>query len=233
MVDIIYRGCANENTPESAGPCRVKWFDKRLCFKSAWNMVLSYPDQFRMHVVWDGPPTPVLDYISRLMGDKRDIRQINVRAEMPALVFACGWAGELNGDYLYMLEDDYMHTTDAGKIFLEGTKAFPLFTLYDHPDRYTRVDDITAWREQVALTNSCHWRTAESTTGTNAISRTLWDSTKTFAPRFKYGDRDYFRLLISHNIRLWGAIPGRSTHCLAPYLGPLVNWENVSARLAP
>ena len=78
-------------------------------------------------------------------------------------------------DYVYLLEDDYLHLAGSKNILLEGLKIADYVSLYDHPDKYIlrvnggnplNVDDLQQTR--VFLTKSTHWREINSTTMTFA-----------------------------------------------------------------
>lgn len=231
--DIIYRGNGSETGSLSHKSCRPSWFDKLKCYKTVLTMVEQMPEVFKLHVLYDGAGSPLLDYINAttpkpqmLMQTKCDIfESIKHQWEL---------ADQMRSDWIYFVEDDYLHLPDAARVFVEGMGKFNLFTLYDHLDRYTRTDDVTQGKEWIAVTNSCHWRTAESTCMTWAVSRKLWGQIRstTRQPECLY-DRPLFRALLERNIRLWSPIPGRSTHCIAPYLSPLVDWQKLSEGIKP
>lgn len=226
-VDIIYRCCGKE----MSGPRRERrppWFDKRKCFKSVWQMSEYDPTSFRVHVIYDGPPSSLLDYFRTKRIENLSTVNYNSHASVE---FQWDYADKLDGDWLYFVEDDYLHAPGAGRVFMEGVNRFDLFTLYDHLDRYTRTDDITNGKESVAMTPSCHWRTAESTCVTWAISRKLWQNVRPLARLHGNHDRDFFRDLIAHGIRLWTPIPGKSTHCMEGYMSPLVQWPAIAAAI--
>lgn len=76
--------------------------------------------------------------------------------------------------FLYMLEDDYLHTPDSKKILLEGMEIADYVTLYDHKDQYMLCEeggspfnhDGQFHRWKVFVTESTHWRETPSTTMT-------------------------------------------------------------------
>lgn len=236
-VDIIYRCCGKEVGPRSTDSgvdlgvhreSRPEWFSKRKCYKSAWDMTDRDPGTFSMHVIYDGDDSPLLDYIRHSRTAHDAIRRVafNSYASIGA---QWDYADTLTGDWIYFVEDDYLHTPDAGRVFMEGANRFQLFTLYDHLDRYHRTDDITAGAESIALTESCHWRTAESTCMTWAVSRSLWEQVRDLARERGPNDRHLFQDLVRRGIRLWQPMPGRATHCMKGYMSPLVDWAKVSA----
>jgi hypothetical protein len=226
-VDIIYRCCGKETGTDAKKSARPPWFDKIVCFKSVWNMTDRDPAAFRIHFVYDGPDSPLSDYILKLRMVHDAFKRVNVGG-YKSMDFQWQYADALDGDWLYFVEDDYLHAPDAAKVFMEGANRFQLISLYDHLDRYCRDDDVTKDRESLAMTESCHWRTAESTTSTWACNRRLWKSIRGVARQRGPGDRDFFKDLIGLGIRLWTPIPGRSTHCHMGTMSPQVDWKTIA-----
>ena len=78
-------------------------------------------------------------------------------------------------DFLYLLEDDYLHLPGSRAILLEGLSIADYVTLYDHPEAYQRdgksmnpfVHDDKP-KSSIFLTAHTHWRSAVSTTMTFA-----------------------------------------------------------------
>lgn len=78
-------------------------------------------------------------------------------------------------DYLYLLEDDYLHLPGSRDALLEGLAIADYVTLYDHPDMYRPEgdgenpfvhDDMP--QSSIYLTAHSHWRSTISTTMTFA-----------------------------------------------------------------
>ncbi len=229
-IDIIYRACAKETGGLPIPDLRPSWFSKELCFLSLLNMIKQMPEVTSIPIVWDGKPSLFLDYIKSTLRNGT-VTMVNENSS-GSIDHQWAIADKLNGDFIYFIEDDYLHTKDAAKIFLEGAKRFGLFTLYDHPDRYSREDDISRRAESIEVTKSCHWRSSESTTSTFACSRKMWNQIREAAVKHRFYDRDFFRHLISIGIRLWTPTPAQSTHCLTPYLSPFIDWEKVAKEVA-
>lgn len=228
-IDIIYRACGKEWFPNDVRSSRPEWFSKSKCYQSAWNMTQNDPSTFSMHVIYDGNRTGFLDFIEGMRVADGAIYKVDYGTQYGSIEFQWDYADQLTGDWIYFCEDDYLHTPDAARVILEGANKFDLLSLYDHLDRYTRNDDRTTGKETVALTASCHWRTAESTCCTYALSRKLWNEIKDVCRKHGPNDRSFFYELIDKGIRLWTPMPGRATHCMKGYMSTLVDWDAVSA----
>jgi len=168
-----------------------------------------------------------MDFIESMRVSDGAIYQVNRRG-YESIQDQYDLADKLTGDWIYFCEDDYLHTPDAARVMVEGANKFEILSLYDHLDRYTRTDDRTTGKETVALSHSCHWRTAESTCHTWACSRACWSKIRDIARKHGANDRSFFYDLIDAGVRLWTPIPARSTHCMKGYMSPLVNWDEVA-----
>jgi hypothetical protein len=154
-----------------------------------------------------------------------------------------------NDDYVYFVENDYIHRPNSRSVLLEGLKIADYVTLYDHPDKY--VDGINPQvknggeNTRVLLTRSSHWKFTNSTTLTFASKVSLLKKDALFFKLFTVGiikkdlpflkilqvkriPRDYriFYFLIKFKSRrLISPIPGYSTHGESKYISPLIDWE--------
>ena len=78
-------------------------------------------------------------------------------------------------DFVYLMEDDYLHLSGSREAILEGLTIADYVTLYDHPDMYHPDgkgpnpfvhDDLP--KCSIYLTEHTHWRSTVSTTFTYA-----------------------------------------------------------------
>lgn len=139
-------------------------------------------------------------------------------------------------DFVYFLEDDYLHDKDALKVLMEGLKAFPndAVSLYDHPDKYQYGGpnkEITKWggeRTVVCKTESCHWKSTNSTTMTFAARVGRIKELAPIMKKFCTGTEiplDYQmwkELSMKNNFVVWTSIPGYSSHCQEPWNDPKI-----------
>ena len=92
---------------------------------------------------------------------------------LPHIITADGNAGSLRlvlelalkhdeNTLIYSVEDDYLHLPIAPILLQEGIKRADYVTLYDHPDKYTRVYN-GGEHSKVIRTATSHWRYTAST----------------------------------------------------------------------
>lgn len=139
-----------------------------------------------------------------------------------------------NNDYIYFVEDDYIHRFNAQQVLMEGLECFDYVTLYDHSDKYMNPSPnpfvkLGGEVARVCLTKSCHWKCTNSTTMTFACSYRILVEDAADIQSFLYGsipeDFACFQHLIHKKHRtLASAIPGFCTHGEFP--SPLVRWED-------
>jgi hypothetical protein len=248
MLHIIYRTCGGEDTrsehkrrrphAELDPPpiVRTDWFDKRAYFTS---VARELDDEVRMTIVYDGDRAALRDYIVEQWVTRYPRRftlhPIAVHDNRRSLLECYRIAdADASSDAFYFLEDDYLHREGWLRVLREGLEQLPpdaVITLYDHPDRYQRSDDVTSGRESIRLTPSTHWRTAESTTCTCAMRQALWQQVRGVFITGGIRDRQVYRALIERHVRLWQPVPGYSTHDHIKKLSPLVDWRAVRERL--
>jgi hypothetical protein len=218
---IIYRATEN-NTKSHDG--RPSWFDKRKCFKSLIDAINNHNIVEKIYVVFDGASKGELfNYINQF---KIELIPIELNSNQESLIYCLDLSKKLTFESVYFLEDDYLHLPEAIKVIDEGLTFFGLVSAYDHMDRYLKIDDpdINLNKESIYLTESCHWRTAESTTGTWACISKLHTKIIDKAIYHHVYDRIFFRDLIEMGIRLHTPIPGRSTH-VGSLKSPFTDWE--------
>ena len=224
MIDVVYRACGSDIT--SSGGSRPSWFSKISCFNSFWNCVKMSSISVNFHVIYDGPESSLLEHIKSFVSN---VTLVNFMSNEQSLDYCYDYMeNNTEFDRIYLLEDDYLHKPGAIGLLVEGIDKFGLVTLQDHPDRYTRTDDIVI-ADNIYITETSHWRTIESTTGTWAVHKDVFDRIKVKAKSFNRNDRDFFRsLILEDNIRIFSPMPGYSTHVDYGYMTPFADWEKVN-----
>lgn len=225
---ILYRASNYELEPCSFKSNRPAWFSKKKCFKSilnAFDAAFQLGSQHELHVVLDGPPGELSDYIESFK--HANVRQISANGNAACLSQVYDiYLNEFSGRDVYFVEDDYLHLPHSLDMIQDGIERFSLVTGYDHTDRYMRIDDATFQQESIALGSICHWRTAESTTCTWATKGGEWGTRMVnIAKQYLLEDRAFFRYLINSEIRLYTPMPGCTTHMNAFQLSPFTDWQ--------
>lgn len=146
-------------------------------------------------------------------------------------------------DMVYFAEDDYLYKEEAFPYLINAIYDIDkadYFSLYDHPDRYTRVDDVDSGKGRVFISRNSHWRTIESTCQTYGVfvgilKKDLWihkigtlGNTPQGREMFRasQGIGKYFlkfpkRVLVS-------PIPSLCSHMESEFLAKNVDWEQVN-----
>ncbi len=153
-------------------------------------------------------------------------------------------------DFVYFVENDYIHRPGSEKILLEGLKISDYVTLYDHSDKY--IDGINprvkngGERTKVFLTPSSHWKMTNSTTMTFASRVDILRKDQFFFKFFSVGiikkgfpffkilqgsncPHDYYLFITLGDLKkrkIISPIPGYSTHGEKKYLSPLIDWNS-------
>lgn len=225
-IQVVYR-CCEEDTKKEFRPPK---FSKERCLRNFLDVFRYNPIkdvEVQINAVHDGPCGilhQTLDFLD-IPIEKIDFKN-NLQSLEYCLFFA---AGAPESDIIYFVEDDYLHTDDALETLLEGFSLTKdsIISLYDHPDRYTRNDDVDYEKTKIVLGKKKYWRTAESTTCTWAITSKLYE--RVFDVAYEYGlyDRGLFRALALRNIKLHTPMVASSTHCHMPFMSPFVDWSDL------
>ncbi len=242
VINAVYRYYSGDNAKK-----RPSFFSKHLCFESflaAWRelgeargRLVFLCDAVRFE---KGPVESLARkscdevlFLGGIGNCPSYLRSIDIAVAFP------------EGDLVYLSEDDYLYRPEALSRLAEARSGIPeasYFTLYDHPDRYTRKDDAPFRRRELYLAGDHHWRTVESTCMTYAglveairgdklihrfvarkggtpNDRRMWRAIQGIGT---YVCKIPKRLLI-------GAVPALATHMEADLLSPAVDWAEVAA----
>jgi hypothetical protein len=207
---------------------RLPWFSKLNCLKSFLDSV-EYSKNYIASVTFihDGSEGDLIKAIPV----HYKIIKVNACSNEGSLLATYEAAKEIPGD-IYYLEDDYLHLPESIKNIALALPSLGLVTGYDHEDRYVRDDDLSFGKEMIIFDKASnrHWRTAESTTCTFAISESMRPKIEPFTRKFMLKDRMLFRKLYKKKIRLWTPIPGLTTH-VDTALAPGFDWLEFNDRL--
>lgn len=137
-------------------------------------------------------------------------------------------------DFIYFLENDYLHQYGWLEKFFELCESgimFDYVSLYDHRDKYfySMYSDLVS---KIFSAPSHHWRTTPSTCGSFLVRRNTFSEDAAYWVR-DVQDHFQFQDLLEHKRRLLvSPIPGLSTHCMEGYLSPSIEWEKLATGLS-
>ena len=147
--------------------------------------------------------------------------------------------GLINDDGLiYILEDDYLHRPLWSEAVLDlfnyfiGDNAY--VCLYDHFDKYlfVRSDKEPHWgmykdlKSSIIVSNACHWRSVPNCGLSMIITPPLWERDSQLWTDGLSDCEIGFRVT-QLGTKIYTPMPAFSTHCINPFVAPLVNWEKI------
>ena len=228
---ILYRACNLEVSTDSIkNISRPNWFSKQRCWLSFYNN-FGQKENVNIIVIFDGKPEDELAcYIKKF--NIKDIIYLNNVGNKESLIYCYNLAEKLDFDYIFFAEDDYLYLPDSYKIMIEGLESFgkqnQFITLYDHRNRYLPPNitgDVTTGHDYCLITKSTHWRSGDSTTGSIAITKGLFNKIKERLLFHNIHDCAFYREMLNNGYRVFNCIPGKSTHVNHIYASPLIDWE--------
>lgn len=234
---VIYRACPLEHGKHRVREARPFNFNKCDNFL---NICQNHKDDIffdiDIHVVFDGDRNDFFlgDIIAKCGAEA--VLFTKNSGNLNSYVYCLDYAkalitqGKLNSnnkkyDLFYFLEDDYSHKPQWSKILFDGyllsqKDKRTIISLYDHPDRYSRNDDID-YGLKIFTGNYCHWRSSESTTCTYAVTTDDYNEIYETARNFGINDRMFFRQIIQNSgYKLITPIPAVATHLHVPFISP-------------
>lgn len=242
-VHVVYRAAPVGNKRE-----RPEGFSKWSCLLSLLRAADACPTAV-LHFICDGPvPEKVCGVMARFGSLERLDAFGNCGSYRHAVARLAD--SDVGADDLgYLCEDDYLHRPEALGVLHGVGPSLPLGTyvsLYDHPDRYRREDDLRTFGRAVELWEGRHWRAIESNALTFGASvatfradRMLLDLSARFT-RYPH-DRAMWRTLQGLGARrpvgwvrrprrrLLSALPGLATHMEVDGLSAGTSWPAVAA----
>lgn len=139
-------------------------------------------------------------------------------------------------DYVYFLENDYMHVPGWVKKIDELVASgaeWDYLTLYDHSDKYPGLcasPDSARYsnlKSKIYCTGSHHWRTTPSTCATYIVPVRVFLADLRLL-RLGIYDFKLFKLLSYLRRRtLVSPLPSLATHSMTEFLAPAVDWERL------
>jgi hypothetical protein len=227
---------------------RLDFIDNKVCLN---NFIKEFPER-NITLIADNVGDETMKWLETF--HFKDILRTSL-GNSGSFWFAYNMAMNLpEDDYVYFVENDYIHRSNSMSILLEGLKIADYVTLYDHPDKY--FDGVNPQvrdggeNSKVLLTKSSHWKSTNSTTMTFAskvstlkkdyfvfkiftvgIINSKQEILRKFQRRGTPGDYQIFTILTKFKFRkLISSIPGFSTHGETKYLSPNIDWKSIVDR---
>lgn len=242
-LHVVYRAA-----PAGSKRPRPEGFSKWVCLLSFLRSAEACP-KARLQFVCDGPVPEAVCEVMAASGHLERLDGIGNSGSYRRAVAVLAGIDGAPEDLGYLCEDDYLHVPEALSALHDLRDHLGLgtyFTLYDHPDRYHRDDDLRTHGRPVELWGERYWHAVESTAmtfgaslGTIRADRVLLD----LAARYTHypHDRAMWRTIQGLGVRrpirwvrrpgrrLLSGMPGLATHMEVDGLSPGVDWEEVAA----
>lgn len=231
-LSIFYRACHLEVIPDSIkNSSRPDWFDKKKCFKSFHDSFNR--ESIEITVIFDGNEShELVQYISKFK--VKNIIYLNEVGNKESLIQTYNLMNRADSEYVVIFEDDYLWLPNSYEVLMDGLIKFGnsgTISLYNHPDRVFRNDDITLGKDYILAGNYCYWRTAESNTATFAIKTELF---KKYYQEFidcNVQDRLLFiNLLQKYNLRHFTPVSEKygCSHVNKYFFSLYIDWKKVN-----
>ncbi len=244
-IHFIYRSAPNDGKADK----RPSYFNKKLCLNSFLNSLTKVEESLKGEVIFinDGELNNELISLMDSVATEKII--LNSVGNSESLRFCYKLIDEKDwdsDDVIYFAEDDYLYQDHAFEYLASAIKELPdvdYFTLYDHPDRYTRSDDANWGLSKIFVTINCHWRTVESTCQTycvrvSVLKKDLWIHKLGLLGKIPRG-REMFRassglgkyFLKFPKHKIVSPMPSLCTHMETAFMSRCVNWEAIADQL--
>lgn len=241
-INFIYRSAPGDSKKD----VRPDFFEKINCLKSFLLAYKALPQEHKGELIFvnDGKiQSEMLELMKDSGGHLETLPGLGNSASLRfahKLVKNSGWDSD---DVTYFAEDDYLYKKEAFVTLLHAVIDIPeasYFSLYDHPDRYTRDDDVRNGLAKVYISRDLHWRSAESTCQTygarvTAFKKDSWIHKFGTSLKIPRG-REMFRAVQGLGKYIWKLpkhilitpMPSQATHMESEFLAKNVDWEKVN-----
>jgi hypothetical protein len=136
------------------------------------------------------------------------------------------------GDYVYILENDYLHNFNwiyYINQLISSEVPFDYISLYDHSDKYPYRDGFHEMHanlmSRLYVAGGRHWRTVPSTCYSFIVSVEKFNQDLDILSS-DLMDHQVFAELEGRGRSVLSPIPGLATHCMTNLLSPCIEWKN-------
>lgn len=244
-INFIYRSAPGD----AKSAARPDYFDKRKCLKSFLSAFSELPIAKRGDLIFLNDGEMSEEYkqvVNEFSSNEIQLGGVGNSKSLRAAHEVALSSNFEENDLVYFAEDDYLYKKEAFILLSNAAEDIPeadYFTLYDHPDRYTRTDDVNKGLSNVFVSRDCHWRSVESTCQTYCVrlksfrkDRNIhYLGTSLKVPR----GREMFRLVQGIGKYFWrfpkhkliAPMPGLATHMETKFLSNLVDWQKINSSI--
>ena len=252
---IFFRACDKvESVHKVKRPYSLKKIEIiKTCFFSMYQSVQSYDHSFV--IIGDDLSSDLLNFFGKF--ENVTVQNYKFRSASKSLKKQIELALEVSDEeWVYMCEDDYLHSPNAFKFLSEFINNIEVYTETsgkkknfmnriigdlsnlpvvihppDYPDRYR-----APWKRLsfIFLSKYCHWRQITNTTHTVLLKSSTLKHFQKFFRQSAEGPSDsvlsekvYGRIFFKNKALCISPIYGLSTHMTENVMTPLVDWEHI------
>lgn len=225
---IYFRACEKQETISYVK--RFKDTNKTTILKKCWlSLQESVDDSDTVIVIHDSVSSDTITWL------KSNSKSNIVLVEVPEHNWAYhqhtvtlvdtlkDYCAKYPTDLHYIVEDDYLHTSNAIRVIKDTLSTWPNFAVtYDYPDRY--VNPVPSY---IVLGKDRHWRTIDSCTMTVvALGRRWLDVIPELEAAAPTSNDKVFEDIFKQ-IPCISPMPGLSSHMTDYHATPLVDWNSI------
>ena len=213
------------------GTSRPEWFDFEKCFTNLLRTIRN--KNAILHVVFDETRGDVSENFIFKYKNYFELFRDKFGDDTSSFFGTWKIAKEINtedDDLYYFLENDYLHVENwVDEIYdlYNSHSDLDYVSLYDHKDKYfcPQYDDL---KSKILVTSNRHWRTAPSTCGSFVVNKKIFLEDFDIQSTTPGDHGKFIHLRNTRNRKVITPVPSLSTHCVSPYMAPVINWEEIN-----
>jgi hypothetical protein len=169
MALFVYYRVSDKGNPKE----KISGADKFSCLRNA----LKEFGNENFHIIADNCSKETVEFIKSCVDNKLISFEETSLGNAASFLYMIDLIMQKHrvDDWVYLIEDDYIHRSGSKNVLLEGLEIADYVTLYDHPDKY-RLEAENGnpfnyrrfQKTRVYVTKGAHWRETNSATMTFA-----------------------------------------------------------------
>jgi hypothetical protein len=242
MLKIIYRACDVVNSLHgsldgSFNPRPLNLSKKdviKICLQSLVDCLKTIDEQYEVHVIGDRVTDDTWNFINKKLNPKTSFNSQEALRDSGSLLKCSELAMKfIDEDFIYFVEDDYLHNKETFWQKLKDFKNFANENLNapwfihptDYPDQYNRL----LKRCLIFQTPSGYWREVANTTHTFMCYKKFY---KLFVDHFREchkedGNDGALSEIFQKNALCFSPLPGIATHLHNGTYSNYVDWFKI------